>query len=274
MIIMNKLINIKVLLIIAFLFFSINAKSFPPAPDHLFIGMVKDEFGNPLAGKNVVVYLEADSRLIAKSRVYQRTLAGINYILSVPLDAGLTGDLYKAKAMHAEMPFVIRVKVGKQSYLPIEMVGDLSKMGEPSGQTHLNLTLGEDKDEDGLPDAWEKAQGFGDIRPEEDSDGDGMSNLDEYISGNYAYDKKDGLRLKIIGEHQGNSILEFMAIRGRTYKVFRSSDLKNWGKVDFIVDDEGKYQGEYYSSEVQKIKIEVQKASKPAESHFFKLMVD
>ena len=88
--------------------------------------------------------------------------------------------------MRFEMPYKIRVRVGSQVYLPIEMVGDLGKMGQPGEETLLNLTLGEDSDGDGLPDAWERAllsQGkdLSDINPGDDTDGDGMSNLDEYI---------------------------------------------------------------------------------------------
>jgi hypothetical protein len=37
------------------------------------------------------------------------------------------------------------------------MKGDLSKLGEPGKRTHLDLTLGEDLDGDGIPDAWERA---------------------------------------------------------------------------------------------------------------------
>ena len=49
----------------------------------------------------------------------------------------------------------------------------------------------------------------------DDTDGDGMSNLDEYISGNYAFDKNDGLRLDILNKTESETVLEFMAIKGR-----------------------------------------------------------
>ncbi|MDB4681147.1 hypothetical protein OAF00_01095 [bacterium] len=51
---------------------------------------------------------------------------------------------------------------------------------------------------DGVRDADAQGQGQGDINPNDDTDGGGMSNLNEYISGNYAFDKDDGLRLDIV----------------------------------------------------------------------------
>ena len=51
---------------------------------------------------------------------------------------------------------------------------------------------------DGVRDADAQGQDQGDINPNDDTDGDGMGNLNEYISGNYAFDKDDGLRLDIV----------------------------------------------------------------------------
>jgi hypothetical protein len=180
--------------------------------------------------------------------------------------------------MRHAMPYKIRVKVGAKVYLPIEMVGDLGKMGQPGEETLLNLTLGEDTDGDGLPDAWERAllaqgQGLGDINPNDDTDGDGMSNLDEYISGNYAFDKEDGLRLDIVQKGESGAVLEFMGIRGRTYTVQGSPDLKEWNDVSFQVDGE---EGEFKhvrANKVRKFRITVPSEEAGAPVKFFKLMV-
>ena len=47
--------------------------------------------------------------------------------------------------------------INGRSFLPIELRGVSLNLGEPGGITRLDLTLGEDIDGDGLPDAWEKA---------------------------------------------------------------------------------------------------------------------
>ena len=59
-------------------------------------------------------------------------------------------------------------------------------------------------------------QGIRDINPNDDTDGDGLSNIDEYISGNYAYDKEDGFVLKLISNTQDKSVVEFLGITGKT----------------------------------------------------------
>tara|TARA_Y100001934_G_scaffold231741_1_gene280066 strand:- start:337 stop:693 length:357 start_codon:yes stop_codon:yes gene_type:complete len=72
-----------------------------------------------------------------------------------------------------------------------------------------------------------------DINPGDDTDGDGMSNIDEYISGNYAFDKDDGLRLDIVKKQENGTVLEFMGIQGRTYTIQGSPNLKSWSACHF-----------------------------------------
>ena len=255
----------------------VGGAAFPPAPHHTFFGMVRDELGRPLEGEKVEVLFETSSGRLVRTGV-GLGIPGINYRLRVPMDAGSTADLYNPVAMRHAMPYKIRVKVGAKVYLPIEMVGDLGKMGQPGEETLLNLTLGEDTDGDGLPDAWERAllaqgQGLGDINPNDDTDGDGMSNLDEYISGNYAFDKEDGLRLDIVQKGESGAVLEFMGIQGRTYTVQGSPDLKEWNDVSFQVDGE---EGEFKhvrANKVRKFRITVPSEEAGAPVKFFKLMV-
>jgi hypothetical protein len=218
-----KMSKIHILLLAASMLTSVGVSAFPPAPHHTFFGMVRDELGRPLEGEKVEVLFETSTGRLVRTGV-GLVLPGINYRMRVPMDAGTTADLYNPVAMRHAMPYKIRVKVGAKVYLPIEIVGDLAKMGQPGEETLLNLTLGEDSDGDGLPDAWERAllaqgQGLGGINPNDDTDGDGMSNLAEYISGNYAFDKDDGLRLDIVERVEAGTVLEFMGIQGRTYTV-------------------------------------------------------
>lgn len=254
-----------------------SVEAFPPAPHHTFYGMVRDELGRPLEGDKVEVLFETSSGRLVRARA-DLQIPGINYRLRVPMDSGTTVDLYNPVAMRYAMPYKIRVRVGAQIYLPIEMVGDLGKMGQPGGDTLLNLTLGEDSDGDGLPDAWERAllaqgQGLGDINPNDDTDGDGMSNLDEYISGNYAFDKDDGLRLDIVQKVEGGAVLEFMGIQGRTYTVKGSPDLKAWSDLAFQIDGvEGDFDN-VRADKVRQYRITVPSEEDGAPVKFFKLMV-
>ena len=271
------MIRFKTILMAAILILPGLMQAFPPAPHHTFFGMVRDELGRPLEGEKVEVLFETSSGRLVRTGV-GLGLPGINYRLRVPMDAGATADLYNPVAMRHAMPYKIRVKVGAKVYLPIEMVGDLGKLGQPGEETLLNLTLGEDTDGDGLPDAWERAllaqgQGLGDINPNDDTDGDGMSNLAEYISGNYAFDKDDGLRLDIVERAQAGTVLEFMGIKGRTYTIKGSPDLKQWSDLSFEVEGQDGELENIRAVKVQMYRVTIPGDESGATTKFFKLMV-
>ncbi len=223
------------------------ALAFPPAPYHTFYGLVRDEMGDPIVVTNAVVTLETITGVQVKTTVIPNLAPGMNYRLSVPMDSGLTSDNYKPTALRPTVSFTIKVKIGTVTYLPLELHGSYANLGKPAQRTQLDLTLGEDSDGDGLPDAWERALidmlGGGltlaDIRPGDDSDHDGLTNLQEYLAGTYAFDPEDGFRLTVAGQQNDHPLLEFLAIRGRTYTLLASSNLTTWATVPFRVEAEG-----------------------------------
>lgn len=217
------------------------AWAFPPAPHHLVYGLVRDEQGNPLRSPGAEVWLEAEGAVLVRTPVEADGEPGVNYRLTIPLDSGVTADLYLPTALRPTLPFRMRVKVGNVSYLPIEMTGAANLLTRPGESSRVDLTLGVDSDGDGLPDAWELAliaalgggKTLADIRPEDDADGDGLSNLQEYLAGTYAFDPVDGFSLEIVGTVEGRSLLEFTAIRGRSYTIHVSQNLQTWSPVAF-----------------------------------------
>jgi len=231
---------------LAALLASASLHAFPPAPHHQVYGVVRDELGNPLTGRGAEVLLEAGGQVLARTSVLPGMEPGANYRLAIPLDSGATTDTYKPTALRPTVPFRMRVRIGQTIYLPLEMTGVASLLTRPAGNSRVDLTLGEDSDGDGLPDAWERAlmQILGgdltlaDIRPEDDSDGDGMSNLDEYLAGTYAFDPADGFVLTIAAMSDGQPQLEFTAIRGRSYSIRGSDDMRSWTPVTFTLAGE------------------------------------
>lgn len=257
-------------------------RSFPPAPDHTVLGMVRDEMGRPLPPNNTQVLLETTSGVQVKGEIVNGLEPGANYRLSIPMDAGITADPYKPTALKPSVPFKMWVRINGVRYLPIQMKGDYSHLGEPSKRTQIDLTLGEDADGDGLPDAWERAlnsmtggkRTLADINANGDDDGDGLSNLQEYLAGTYAFDPKDGFSLAIVGNTvDNNPVLEFLAIAGHSYSVLASNDLNDWRPVPFRpVGSNGQPTAGYYATDTRNLQVEA--VSPEGRAAFYKLMVN
>lgn len=94
-----------------------------------------------------------------------------------------------------------------------------------------------DVNNDGLPDAWQM-QNFGSITdpkaaPSADPDGDGFSNLQEYLAGTNPKNAASLLKLDAAAVAGNNINLTFTAVAGRTYSVLWNGDLSGgiWSKL-------------------------------------------
>ena len=259
------------------------AHAYPPAPHHVLFGSVRDEMGNPIQVKNAQLILETVTGVVLKSQVIPGLRPGANYRITVPMDSRVHDDVYLPTALRPTAPFKITVNIGKVAYLPIEMSGDHARLGRLGGETRLDLTLGEDSDGDGLPDAWERAISarsglnldLASVKPDDDSDHDGLSNLDEYLVGTYALDAKDGFQLNIVKSRGSISTLEFTAVRGRTYSMLSSSDAIIWKPQTFRLPTDDASQPSRSSFQATSVTLMRVSVENPIESptRFFKLMV-
>lgn len=217
--------------------------AFPPALHQEVFGMIRDERGNPLSRSGTEVLMEVGTTVVARATVGTTPVNGSNYRLVIPLDTGATPERYQPTALLPAVGFRLRVRVGNATFLPMEMTGTAALSTKPGAVRRTDLTLGEDSDGDGIPDAWERdliaALGLGktiaDIRPGDDADGDGLSNLNEYLAGTYAFDPADGFTLSIRGTQGAGAGLEFTAVRGRTYTVVASNDFQSWDAQSFVL---------------------------------------
>ncbi len=260
------------------------ALSFPPLPPHTVYGVVRDEFGNPLISTTTEVILETPAGTTLTTTIVPGLEAGTNYRIEVPVDAGLTPDLYRPTAMNPSAPFRMKVKIAGRTYLPIEMTARMTKLGKASESSRVDLTLGEDTDGDGLPDAWERdtilAGSLGltleGLKPGDRLNGNTLTVLDAYIAGTYAWDPKDGFLLEIRETVDSTAIMEFVALRGRSYTISASNDLEAWTPVDFKVqgDPTGSSLRFFKTKSLKRVRVSVQGESGESLPKFFKLNVN
>ncbi|MCX7867153.1 MAG: hypothetical protein N2438_08505 [Limisphaera sp.] len=258
--------------------------AYPPAPHHIIEGVIRDPYGVPLSAPSARILFETATGRVVETRLRPEMGRGLNYTLTLPLDAGVTPELYRPSALQPLVPFRIRVRIGSTTYLPIEMRANLATLGQPAQRTRLDLTLGEDRDGDGLPDMWEYAliqqlgggQTLQDIRPGDDLDRDGLSNLQEYLAGTYAFDPGHALLLDLREVQAGQAILEFTAVTGRTYQILVGHDLQTWSVVPFKVAGSTEAPAtEYRANDIRLLRVQVSlpDAGSNAPPRFFRLKV-
>jgi hypothetical protein len=252
--------------------------AFPPAPHHLFYGLIRDEFGSPLpTGAEVILETASGKRF--KNWTISGLGAGVNYQLPVPMDSGSSADLYQPTALRPSVSFRITVRINGITFLPIEMTGDFRELGKVAGNSRVDLTLGVDSDGDGLPDAWERLidSDLSKVGPQGDADDDRMNNLQEYLAGTYAFDAANGLNLKIIRFHEGRPVMEFLGVTGRTYSIQGSQNLKQWEAATFRVLEDGeagKDRTRIRVDEIRKFEIEVVAGEGDLVPRYYRVMVE
>jgi hypothetical protein len=258
--------------------------AFPPALPHTIYGMARDEYGNPLR-TNATIVLTTSSGATVTAIVDPEDEPGVNYRLVVPLDAAVKSDAYKTGALQGSVPFRLYVKVNNATFLPLEMIGDFSLLGQPGKQTRIDLTLGEDTNGNGLPDAWERAMlaargwtnSLADLKANSILGGNGITLLQEYVAGTYGFEDANGLNLNIVRVEAGAPVFEFLAVRGRSYTLLGSADLKAWGTIAFrplLPDaDPEATQTAYLSTDVRLLQVAVPAPATGPAPRFFKLKI-
>jgi len=117
----------------------------------------------------------------------------------------------------------------------------------PLSDAAIGTTYGEDDNADGLPDDWQEKYWGPDPAlwpsPEVDSDHDGASNRQEFLSGTDPTDPQSVLKLNISSNSMGR-VLTWNTVQGCIYQIQSSSDMKSWenvgsprlarGNLDFI----------------------------------------
>ncbi len=260
-------------------------QAFPPAPHHVIFGMVRDQIGNPLTSTTAQVTMTVTSGTSLTDLVIPNMEPGANYRLQVPMDSGLTSDLYQASALLPAVPFKLSVKVGSVNYVPMEMKGDYAVLGQPGEVTRIDLTLGVDSDNDGLPDAWEQAAfrqlgktwKVGALDPNAMYPGTGLTFAQVYVAGTYSYAPKDGFVLNLTGVANGKAQLAFTAVKGRSYTIESAANLGGFAPVNFRLtsdDPNAGLRSYFQATGTAKQSIEVPLDATGTPARFYRLRVE
>jgi hypothetical protein len=257
------------------------ARAYPPAPDNLVYGMVKDQYGNPLVNPGDLVILQTTTGVQVVANIQPNLAIGVNYAVQVPMDAGSIPPPYVSNALTSGTQFQLYVVVGGATNLPIEMQGVNLTVGPPSQILLQNLTLGQNLNNSGVPLAW--AQAFlaslglnvpaGNINPYGIYTPDGRTLQQEYLLGNYPY-QTNAFSVAIVSQSAGSATLAFTTAVGHTYTASGSSDLKNWTPLTFIIPSSGLTTlTSYYSTTNQLLQIQTIPPGPASQIQFFRLQL-
>ena len=217
-----------------------------PQPMCIFYGQAKNGFGWPYTSSADVV-LRVGTNEYARSTISGSLKPGVNFALYVHLDDG-NGTAYSPHALHSgdSIKIIVIDEYGEKTIMETNAI---PAVGQPGETILVNVTAGTDSDHDGLPDEWEKKllesgtqTSILDIHPNDDFDGDGVSNWKEYLAGTIAYMANDYFFI----ENQeitpnGRLRLEYLSVPGKIYWVESTTNLSEniWITAPFATSDEG-----------------------------------
>ncbi|NCC50111.1 MAG: hypothetical protein EOM20_02735 [Spartobacteria bacterium] len=210
--------------------------------------MLANEYGWPvLSGDNTVVILKSGTNECGRFTANELLGDGINYILEAPMD-NAAGARYASYAVRQGDTVTVAVLVGDVEQ-PLMGDATLPVIGNPGDAIRVSLNMGTDLDGDGLPDQWETAliinnsgglyTNIYQVLPGDDFDGDGASNMDEYLAGTAPQWAEDVLEAcEWMRNADGLFALRFYTKQGITYEIFASplpppDQTFEWSRVMF-----------------------------------------
>lgn len=113
-----------------------------------------------------------------------------------------------------------------------------TSLAKPALQIFYTIPGGGDTD--ALPDAWE-IEHFGTTAwgENDDPDGDGLTNIQEYSAGTVPSNKGDRFTMSSQAPAGGNFSITWSSISGRSYDVQMSEDLSSWMNIETVTGAAG-----------------------------------
>ena len=196
-----------------------------PAPSLTFYGMLTDEFGWPYAD-NVKVTVTANGLVVLSQPLQPATGRNYNFIFRLPYDTGVVD--YSSASVTAGDVITITVAAADSGKVLIQRTQTVTVA--PGTVLNLNLATSTDSVGDGLPDElrfwiWQSLGLSGafdptKIKASDDSDGDGVNNLNEYLAGTDPANAADVFQVTISGSGVLNvACLHFFSVPSKTYHI-------------------------------------------------------
>jgi hypothetical protein len=197
-----------------------------PLPSITFYGLFLDIYGWPYP-EGHVVEIRSEGQRVASRSLSSAAGKDYNFIVRLPYDSGGELDDYAAGTLGFGSDVEVRVTdPAGRTILSTNFIVRL-----PAGAVvNINGASGSDTLGDGLPDELRRwiwaADGLSlafnpsAYRASDDSDGDGVSNLAEYLAGTDPANPEDVLALAIQPTSDSASVqLSFFSVPGKTYRV-------------------------------------------------------
>lgn len=220
-----------------------------PQPMCVFFGQARDGFGLPYRTNADVILLRGTNE-VARHSIRGSLAPGVNFALYVHLDEGRVATRYSPRALRSGEVVSIRVHDADGEKTIMESA-TIPPAGLPGELVLVNVTAAQDADGDSLPDLWESEliawsggalKSLWDVRGEDDFDGDGMSNREEYFAGTFAFLDYDALIIEqAILAASDRLRLTFLTVPGKSYHVSSLSDLAqaDWQPCGFALTEAG-----------------------------------
>lgn len=214
-----------------------------------YCGQAIDGYGWPYQSDADVI-LRSETNELTRYSIDGQISPGINFMLYLNLDDNRTTNRYASGTVVTGMPIniIIRDTYGQKTIMESNAVPAIS---DPGTVTLINITAGTDSDGDGLPDLWEQElvdfsagayTNITDVHPEDDFDGDGFSNGEEYYCGTFAFLDYDYFYIDRIGNQEnGRFKVDFITVPGKTYQLQTCTNLiaESWSTCPYSPTADG-----------------------------------